>query len=154
MATLHNSNVKMNFPANSPYHANSSKTKEHKPNANRKEMIINAKKADFQGQLKNSSVKFTFDEKNNKMAYNNNAGGGGNSDLIYNVKATKKDEIWAEQQDKASKNHLTQMQTLNANKGNPNNRSGSIKPISTDSRFQTITDTYFSRGRSTQQNMH
>jgi len=107
IATLHNSNIKMKFPDNSPYHANSGKTKEHKVNANRKEMMINAKKADFQGQLKNSSVKFTFDEKNNKMSYNNNAGGGGNSDLIYNMKANRKQDTWAELQDKASKNHLT-----------------------------------------------
>ena len=86
-------------------------------------MILNAKKADFQGQLMNSSVKFTFDERNNRVAYNNNAGGGGEKDLIYNVKAAKREATWAENQDKLSKNHLTQMQTLNANRSG---RSGSL----------------------------
>ena len=90
MQVLNTSSVKMKFPENSPYNANV-KAKEFKPNQNRKEMIINAKKADFQGYLMNSSVKFTLDEKNNKMGYNNNAGGGGEKDLIYNIKARKAD---------------------------------------------------------------
>ena len=44
----------------------------------------------------NSSVKFTFDEKNNKLGYNNNAGGGGDRDLIYNIQSKKQDMSWAE----------------------------------------------------------
>ena len=52
-------------------------------------MILAAKKADFQGQLVDSSIKFSLDERNNRMAYNNNAGGGGDQDLIYNMKAKK-----------------------------------------------------------------
>ena len=80
-------------------------------------MILSAKKADFQGQLLNSSIKMTFDERNNEVGYNNNAGGGGDRDLIYNLKANKfqKEATWAEVQDKTSKNHLTQMNTLNSN---------------------------------------
>jgi len=31
------------------------------------------------------------------MEYNNNAGGGGDKDLIYNIKARKPDQSWAEQ---------------------------------------------------------
>ena len=48
-------------------------------------MILSAKKAEFQGQLIDSSIKFSMDERNNRVAYNNNAGGGGEKDLIYNV---------------------------------------------------------------------
>lgn len=55
----------------------------------------------------NSSVRFTLDEKNNRMSYNNNAGGGGEKDLIYNIKSAKKEPLWAEAHDKESKNHLT-----------------------------------------------
>ena len=84
---LMNSSVQMKFPENSPY--NVGRIKEFKPNQNRKEMILGAKKADFQGQLMNSSVRFTFDEKNNKVGYNNNAGGGGERDLIYNIQSKK-----------------------------------------------------------------
>ena len=43
--TLQTSSVNMKFPANSPY--NSGKGVQFKPNQNRKEMIINAKKAEF-----------------------------------------------------------------------------------------------------------
>lgn len=79
----------------------------------------------------NSSVRFTLDEKNNRMSYNNNAGGGGEKDLIYNIKSAKKEPLWAEAHDKESKNHLTQMQTANSNGGQVA-RSGSLKPASTD----------------------
>ena len=90
-----------------------------------------------------------MDERNNRVAYNNNAGGGGDKDLIYNVKENRIDATWAETNDKTSKNHLTQMQTLNSNtiKGT---RSGSLKPAKTDGRFMTITDSYFNRSRQTQ----
>ena len=108
MLAIKNSSVKMKFPENSPYNANNRDLK-FKPNQNRKEMILNAKKADFQGYLLNSSVKFTMDQRNNKMSYNNSAGGGGEKDMIYNLKSRKPDRPWAEQEDKASKNHLTQM---------------------------------------------
>ena len=77
------SSVNMKFPSNSPY--NAGKPGGFKPNQNRKDMIISAKKADFQGQLLDSSIKMTLDERNNRMTYNNNAGGGGDSDLIYNI---------------------------------------------------------------------
>ena len=106
MQNLTTSSVSMKFPENSPYNACRLK-EQFKPNQNRKEMILNAKKADFQGQLLNSSVKFTFDERNNRMTYNNNAGGGGEKDLIYNVKPTKREATWAENQDKETKGHLT-----------------------------------------------
>ena len=39
------SSVKMTFPQNSPY--NSGKDRNFKPNQNRKETILNAKKAEF-----------------------------------------------------------------------------------------------------------
>ena len=39
------SSVGLKFPQNSPY--NSGKARAFKPNQNRKEMILNAKKADF-----------------------------------------------------------------------------------------------------------
>ena len=42
---LMNSSVQMKFPENSPY--NIGRVKEFKPNQNRKEMILGAKKADF-----------------------------------------------------------------------------------------------------------
>ena len=99
------SSVRMKYPENSPY--NSGKNKEFKPNQNRKEMIINAKKAEFQGQLMASSVRFTHDANNNRLGYNNAAGGGGDKDMIYNVRSQPKQSSWAEIQDKASKNHLT-----------------------------------------------
>ena len=89
-------------------------------------MIINAKKAEFQGQLMNSSVRFTLDDKNNRVSYNNNAGGGGEKDLIYNIKTAKKEPLWAEAHDKASKNHLTQM--LTANSPGKINQNGSLMP--------------------------
>lgn len=136
----------MKFPVNSPY--NSGKGIQFKPNQNRKEMIINAKKAEFQGQLLNSSLKFNHDSKSNSMAYNNSAGGGGDKDLIYNIKAERPTALDAEITDKASKNHLTQMQTLNS--GTRTTRSGSIKPLHNDTRFKTVTDSYFSKGRQTQ----
>ena len=107
--------------------------------------MMGAKKAEFQGQLMNSSLKFNMDAKNNKMTYNNNAGGGGDKDLIYNVKMAKPEQSMAEKQDKASKNHLTQMNTLNS--GTRTTRSGSLKPQSPDGRFTTITDSYFKQGR-------
>ena len=97
-----------------------------------------------------SSIKMTFDEKNNQVSYNNSAGGGGTNDLIYNMKSTgpRREETWAEVHDKESKNHLTQMNTLNSNvKGT---RSGSLKPVGTDSRFTTISDSYFNKSRHTQ----
>ena len=126
------SSVNMKFPENSAY--NSGKPRAFKPNQNRKEMIINAKKADFQGSLLDSSIKFTMDERNNRVAYNNNAGGGGDKDLIYNIQAKKTEATWAENNDKVSKNHLTQMQTLNSTK-DKGTRSGSLKPAKTDTRF-------------------
>ena len=46
MQNLTTSSVKIKFPENSPYNVNV-KAKEFKPNQNRKEMILNAKKADF-----------------------------------------------------------------------------------------------------------
>ena len=49
-----------------------------------------------------------------------------------------------ESNDKNSKNHLTQMQTLNSMNGK-GTRSDSLKPVKMDGRFQTITDSYFSR---------
>ena len=55
------SSVKMKFPENSPYSAG--KGANFKPNQNRKEAIIGAKKAEFQAELMKSSVKFTFDER-------------------------------------------------------------------------------------------
>ena len=84
---LMTSSVSMKFPETSSYY--SSKIKEFKPNQNRKEMILNAKKAEFQGQLIDSSIKFSRDERNNKVTYNNNAGGGGDKDLIYNISSKK-----------------------------------------------------------------
>lgn len=137
---LMTSSVSMKFPANSPY--NSGKAREFKPNQNRKELILNAKKADFQGQLIDSSIKFSLDERNNLMGYNNNAGGGGDKDLIYNVKAQKPPATWVEENDKGDKNHLTQMQTLNSMN---EKRSNSMRPNRTGGRFQTITDSYYSR---------
>ena len=139
---LMTSSVSMKFPESSSYY--SSKIKEFKPNQNRKEMILNAKKAEFQGQLIDSSIKFSMDERNNRVAYNNNAGGGGDKDLIYNVKSNKQEPTWVESNDKNSKNHLTQMQTLNSMNGK-GTRSDSLKPVKMDGRFQTITDSYFSR---------
>jgi len=41
------------------------------------------------------------------MAYNNSAGGGGDKDLIYNIKAERPTALDAQINDKASKNHLT-----------------------------------------------
>ena len=147
---LMTSSVNMKFPENSAY--NAGKPVEFKPTQNRKEMILSAKKADFQGQLLDSSVKFTLDERNNRMAYNNNAGGGGDKDLIYNIKANQVDATWAENNDKVSKNHLTQMQTLNST-STKGTRSGNLKPAKTDgNRFQTITDSYFNRNRQNSQN--
>jgi len=40
------------------------------------------------------------------------------------------------------------MQTLNSN--TKTTRSGSLKPVGTDSRFMTISDSYFSKARQTQ----
>jgi len=37
----------------------------------------------------NSSLKFNHDTKSNNMSYNNSAGGGGDKDLIYNIKAER-----------------------------------------------------------------
>lgn len=79
----------MKYPENSPYNSGKN-AKEFKPNQNRKEMIINAKKAEFQGQLMASSVKFNHDEKSNRLSYNNSMGGGGEKDLIYNVRNVQK----------------------------------------------------------------
>ena len=45
-ATIANSSVKMKFPENSPYNQGKSQ-KEFKPNQNRKELLVNAKKAEF-----------------------------------------------------------------------------------------------------------
>jgi hypothetical protein len=109
-------------------------------------MIINAKKAEFQGQLMNSSLKFNHDDRANRVTYNNAAGGGGDKDLIYKVSSAKPTPLDAQINDKASKNHLTQMQTLNS--GLKVTRSGSINPTSGgNERFKTITDSYFNKGR-------
>ena len=45
-ATIANSSVKMKFPENSPYNVGKSQ-KEFKPTQNRKELLHNAKKAEF-----------------------------------------------------------------------------------------------------------
>jgi len=45
-ATIANSSVKMKFPENSPYCQGKSQ-KEFKPTQNRKELLVNAKKAEF-----------------------------------------------------------------------------------------------------------
>ena len=137
---LMTSSVSMKFPESSPY--NSGKITEFKPNQTRKEMILAAKKAEFQGQLIDSSIKFSMDERNNRVAYNNNAGGGGEKDLIYNVKANKQEMTWVENNDKGNKNHLTQMQTLNSMNGK-GTRSDSLQPTQAGGRFQTITDSYY-----------
>lgn len=121
------SSVKMKFPENSPYNS-ASKGHTFKPNQNRKEAIIGAKKAEFQAELLKSSFKFTFDERMKALQYNNNAGGGGDKDMIYQMKAeaTKKEQPWAEVHDKESKNYLTQMQTLNSSTPK-HTRSGSLR---------------------------
>ena len=124
----------MKFPENSPY--NSGKGKEFKPNQNRKEMILNAKKAEFQSQLMGSSFRFTMDGKspvdNREKA----------REYIKPSEMQKQQRTWAETMNKESKNYLTQMQTLNSN---AKTRSGSLKPIqgSGDSRFMTVSDSYF-----------
>ena len=63
-------------------------------------MIVNAKKAEFQGQLKNSSLRFNLDTKNNKLTYNNNISGGVGDpkELVYNTNASAliKKTSWAE----------------------------------------------------------
>ncbi len=68
--------------------------------------------------------------------------------MIYKVSSSKPAPSDAQINDKASKNHLTQMQTLN--NGLAKTRSGSINPTSGNERFKTITDSYFSKGRQTQ----
>lgn len=158
--TLTVSSVQMKFPRDN--YAENNKAAAFKPNANRKELIEGAPKADFQGQLMASSVKFTCDERNNRVNYNNSAGGGGDRDMIYNLpaEACRKDTAWAEIHDKESKNYLTQMQTLNNNMYAPprkepfaalkQNRSGAIKPVPMESRFMTVTDSYFNKGRQSQ----
>jgi len=142
--SMSQSHVKMKFPENSPYNSGKANT-EFKPNQNRKELLINAKRAEFQGQLRNSSLKFTLDEKNNLVSYNNCAGGGGKDDMIYSVKSSKPEPLAAELFDKQSKNHLTQMATT----GNRTVRNGSFQAPTSDARFMTITDSYFNRARQT-----
>jgi len=45
----------------------------------------------------NSSIKFTNDERNNKVGYNNSVGGGdAEKDLIIKVQSNKLDASWAE----------------------------------------------------------
>ena len=118
------------------------------------------KKADFQGQLLDSSVKFNMDKKAQQMKYANNASGGhGESDMVYNVKADRVDSLrqtsWVEMNDKQNKTHLTQMQTLNSlgvdESPSPvkNTQSGHLKPVIGDHRFMTVTDSYFHKGRFT-----
>lgn len=104
---LTTSSVKMKFPENSPY--NAGKGQGFKPNQNRKEAILNAKKAEFQSDLMKSSFRFTFDERNRNVQYNNNAGGGGEKDQVFSMtnEATRKESTWAELHDKESKNYLT-----------------------------------------------
>ena len=55
-----------------------------------------------------------MDERNNRVSYNNKAGGQDDKDLIYNIKAERPNACQAEAFDKQSKNHLTQMATVNA----------------------------------------
>ena len=102
----------MKFPQNSPYNSGKSQAN-FKVNQNRNELLMGARKADFQSQLLNSSLRFTLDERNNKMSYNNRAGGT-EADMIYNIKHAKPSMPQAEAFDKQSKSHLTQMATNNA----------------------------------------
>ena len=93
----------------------------------------------------NSSVKFTDDERMNKVSYNSKGGD------ILNVKMTKQGATWAELQNKASKNHLTQMHSNHSNKLKPAVRVGSANPATTssDNHYLTIADTLF--GKSSKQ---
>jgi hypothetical protein len=84
------------------------------------------------------------------VQYNNCAGGGGEKDLIYNMKPEGKGTTWAQLSDKEPKFYLTQMQTLNSNSHAKGTRSGSLKPVGNESRFMTVSDSYFNKGRQTQ----
>ena len=137
---LRTSSIKMKFPENSPY--NSSKGKEFKPNQNRKDMILNAKKAEFQSQLMGSSFKFTLDGKGHMDREKA-------KEVIKPENMVKHGRTWAEEKNKESKNYLTQMQTLNSNTSKT--RSGSLKPLDkNNSRFMTVSDSYFNKSRHTQ----
>ena len=57
-------------------------------------MIKSGKKADFQGQLIDSSIRFNRDQKSMEMRYANSASGGhGDNDMVYNVKANRVDSL-------------------------------------------------------------
>mmetsp|Transcript_29491 Transcript_29491/g.39230 ORF Transcript_29491/g.39230 Transcript_29491/m.39230 type:complete len:228 (+) Transcript_29491:644-1327(+) len=147
-ATLQTSSVKMKFPENSAYNNGKSQS-DFKPNQNKKELLSSAKKADFQGQLLNSSVRFTLDENNNRLTYNNCAGGSADKDLVYNIKASRPAPVYAESFDKQSKNHLTQMATVNA--GQRGSQDGQNANPTTQ-HYQTITDSYFNKSKSPSMN--
>ena len=107
----------MKFPKNSPYLG--TEKVQFKPNHQNTELLKKGKKADFQGQLIDSSIRFNMDKKASQLGYANKASAGGNEqDMVYNVKSDRVDDLnsrpWAEKADKESKNHLTQMKTLNS----------------------------------------
>ena len=98
----------MKFPENSPYNKINSqafKPNDCQPNG--------GKKAEFQGHLIDSSVKFTLDPRNNKFNYNSSpCGKGGDQDYVQkvdvgNLKLNKGEENKAK--DRSIKTHLTQM---------------------------------------------
>ena len=109
---MQSSSVNMKYPQNSPY-VSKENAREFKVNENKVETMLKAEKAQFQGQLKKSTIRLNLDDKNNKLTYNNNnsSPNGSPKDLVYNTNATaiSKKTSWAEQQDKAPKSHLTQM---------------------------------------------
>ena len=86
------SSLNIKNPKGSPYIG--TEKKEFKPNHNNTDLMKSGKKADFQGQLLDSSVKFNLDKKAMQMKYANNASGGhGESDMVYNVKADRVDSL-------------------------------------------------------------
>ena len=147
---MQSSSVNMKYPQNSPY-VSKENAREFKVNENKVETMLKAEKAQFQGQLKKSTIRLNLDDKNNKLTYNNNnsSANGSPKDLVYNTNATdiSKKTSWAEQQDKAPKSHLTQMQTLGSTA--VARRSTSVRPPASDTRFKTIADSYFGMRRTT-----
>ena len=96
----------MKLPENSPYIG--TQKKEFKPNHNNADLIKSGKKADFQGQLIDSSIKFNMDKTSMKMKYANSASGGnGDNDMVYNVKANHVDSLkqanWVQTSDNTPK---------------------------------------------------
>ena len=108
--------------------------------------MSNAKKAEFQGQLRNSSVRFTHDANNNRVSYNNCAGGGSDQDLVYNIKSesAKPGVAQAEVFDKESKNYLTQMSTLNSGKRRSKSNAGNEGEVRYQ-HYSTIANTHFNQ---------